>query len=239
MAIDFGMNTPTQQESYERSRPQTPSASKEGNNSSNNSSHTNTILAPSATSPGHRQNFDTFMGGTSSRPHTRPASPFKPSFSVPTTPPDLYLVTRNSPNISQSLCENFQPDQLFPEASGMPAMPHTSPPQHHQSIDSNIMASFQNPDVPSSHIQQPQHQGQSGTFVSRSTNKLGMSGSSPLPAQNVVPPGMQHYQQQGPNNMWQPNFDGLLPDGQSPSDSWSTGSTHGQAVPTTLNVEDW
>ena len=32
------------------------------------------------------------MGGAVSRPHTRPATPFNPSFSVPATPPDLYLV---------------------------------------------------------------------------------------------------------------------------------------------------
>ena len=37
---------------------------------------------------------------------------------------------------------------------------------------------------------------------------------------------------------WQPNFDGMLQDGQSP-DSWSTGSAQGQPAPTTLNVEDW
>ncbi|CRK13054.1 hypothetical protein BN1723_009908 [Verticillium longisporum] len=44
---------------------------------------------------------------------------------------------------------------------------------------------------------------------------------------------------QGPGNLWQSNFEGLVPDGQSPSDSWSTGSAQGQAVPNTLNVEDW
>src|SRR5690606_17844561 len=58
-----------------------------------------------------RQNTDAFMGGTASRPHTRPTTPFNPSFSVPGTPPDLYLVTRNSPNLSQAIWENFQPDQ--------------------------------------------------------------------------------------------------------------------------------
>ena len=37
--------------------------------------------------------------------------------------------------------------------------------------------------------------------------------------------------------MWQ-GFD-AMPDGQSPSDSWSNASAQGPAVPTTLNVEDW
>lgn len=61
--------------------------------------------------------------------HTRPPTPFNPpSFSVPATPPDLYLVTRNSPRISQALWENFLPDQLFPEGSGVVGM-QNSPPQ--------------------------------------------------------------------------------------------------------------
>ena len=54
-------------------------------------------------------------------------------------------------------------------------------------------------------------------------------------------PGLAAFQQ--PNHgshLWQTNFDGLVPDGQSPSDtSWSSGSAPGQPVPNTLNVEDW
>ncbi|KAK5998181.1 Cutinase transcription factor 1 alpha [Cladobotryum mycophilum] len=131
MSIDFTGNTPTPQESYERSRPQTPSTVKNENGSQR----------PSAASPPARQGgTDTFMGGTSSRPQTRPATPFNPSFSVPATPPDLYLVTRNSPNISQSLWENFQPDQLFPESSSMPAFPNLSPSQTHQTLDQTLMS---------------------------------------------------------------------------------------------------
>ncbi|RXG48709.1 hypothetical protein VDGE_09033 [Verticillium dahliae] len=232
MAIDFSVNTPTPQESYERSRPQTPSLMSKNEGQSNNAA-----MAPPMASPGHRQNPDTFMGGTSSRPHTRPATPFNPSFSVPATPPDLYLVTRNSPNISQSLWENFQPDQLFPDSAGMPAMPQMSPPQNHQGVDPNIMAQFGN-----THAQQGNmpHQGQSaqGAFApSRSSNEPGLAGS-PLQAQNMVHSNMTSFPQ-GPGNLWQPNFEGLVPDGQSPSDSWSTGSAQGQAVPNTLNVEDW
>ncbi|KFA73635.1 hypothetical protein S40288_02610 [Stachybotrys chartarum IBT 40288] len=202
MAIDFTTNTPTPQESYERSRPQTPSA-----------------LRTEAMQPPGRQSMgnDTFMGGTNSRPHTRPATPFNPSFSVPATPPDLYLVTRNSPNISQSLWENFQPDQLFPESSSMPPFPSLSPTQTHQSLDHALANSMppNNMATTPGNVNQFQQRGQGN---------------------GLLQPGMHGFQ--GQANMWQPNFDGTLHDGQSP-DSWSTGSAQGQAVPATLNVEDW
>ncbi|OLN95606.1 Cutinase transcription factor 1 alpha 1, partial [Colletotrichum chlorophyti] len=245
MAIDFSVNTPTPQESYERSRPQTPSHMK-GDGASNAQP-----MAPPVTSPNHRQPADTFMGGTSSRPHTRPATPFNPSFSVPATPPDLYLVTRNSPNISQSLWENFQPDQLFPDSASMPAFPHMSPPPpNQQGMEAGMMSQMQNPNI------QTGITGQSSQFQQRSINKTGMGGSPP----HGLASGVQGFQQQpplqqpqaqaqGPNpnnngnslnsSLWTANFDGLMPDGQSPSDSWSTGSAQGQPVPNTLNVEDW
>lgn len=215
MAIDFCANAPTPQESYERSRPQTPSAGKNERASS--------MQPPNVPSPNSRPagGADTFMGGTNSRPHTRPASPFNPSFSVPATPPDLYLVTRNSPNISQSLWENFQPDQLFPESSSMPALPSLSPPQTYQNLDQNLMARL----TPSSMA--PAAQGQPGThFQVRGQGQGQGNGVMPVPAF------------QGQSNMWQSNFEGGMPDGQSP-DSWSTGSAQGQPAPTTLNVEDW
>ncbi|KAK7441623.1 fungal specific transcription factor domain-containing protein [Colletotrichum acutatum] len=246
MAIDFSVNTPTPQESYERSRPQTPSHMK-GDGGPNQQT-----MPPPITSPNVRQNADTFMGGTSSRPQTRPATPFNPSFSVPATPPDLYLVTRNSPNISQSLWENFQPDQLFPDSASMPAFPHMSPPPNHHGIDTGLMAQLQN--------QNTSHglPAQNSQFQARGPTKQGLSGS-PQQGTNVLGSGMQGFQQQQPqqqqqahgqgqssnnnnslnSNLWTANFDGLMPDGQSPSDSWSTGSAQGQPVPNTLNVEDW
>lgn len=225
MAIDFSVNTPTPQESYERSRPQTPSVVREGN------------MPPPMASPGHRPNHDTFMGGSSSRPQTRPATPFNPSFSVPATPPDLYLVTRASPNLSQSLWENFQPDQLFPDSSGMPAVPQISPSQNQQSIDQSIYAQMNNmqPGTMQQSQQPQQQESAQSAYGNQSSAKRG-SESSPPRGQNMMP-AMSNFQQQG--SLWQPNFDGLLPDGQSPSDSWSTGSAQGQPVPNTLNVEDW
>ncbi|QPH09948.1 Cutinase transcription factor 1 alpha [Epichloe festucae Fl1] len=211
MAIDFTANAPTPQESYERSRPQTPSAIK--------NEPAPTMQPPTVVSPSNRPTAaDTFMGGTNSRPQTRPATPFNPSFSVPATPPDLYLVTRNSPNLSQSLWENFQPDQLFPESSSMPAFPHLSPTQTHPDLTHNLMPHM----TPNG-----MSQGQAGNqFQSRGGQGQGNGG---VPIQGFPAPAA---------SMWQANFDGGIHDGQSP-DSWSTSSAQGQPAPTTLNVEDW
>ncbi|KAI1377547.1 fungal-specific transcription factor domain-containing protein [Hypoxylon crocopeplum] len=216
MAIDFSINPPMHQESYERSRPQTP----------RNEQVTNPPqMGPPINSPNTRSG-DTFMGGTNSRPHTRPATPFNPSFSLPTTPPDLYLVTRNSPNLSQSLWENFQPDQLFPESSQIP-LPQTSPSQNQQTLDPNLVSSMQAGMSPQSPGQQPNQ------FQPRMPIKA--TGASPQQANNFLQPGMGGFHPQT-NTMWPGgDMNTGLPDGQSPSDSWSTGS----AVPATLNVEDW
>ncbi|KAI1763763.1 fungal-specific transcription factor domain-containing protein [Hypoxylon sp. FL1150] len=221
MAIDFNINTPMHQESYERSRPQTPR-----NEPIQNTPH----MGPPITSPNTRGG-DTFMGGTNSRPHTRPATPFNPSFSVPTTPPDLYLVTRTSPNLSQSLWENFQPDQLFPESSQIP-LPQMSPSQNQQSLDPNLVSPMQ-PGM------SPQSPRQAAPFLPRMPSKS--TCTSPQQANNFLQPGLGGFQTQTNNNSLWPGDDVNtgMPDGQSPSDSWSTGSAQGQPVPATLNVEDW
>jgi hypothetical protein len=225
MALDFNVNNgPAPQESYERSRPQTPSHTP-GREMGHGLAP---MAAPPISSPNSsRQNQDTFMGGTNSRPHTRPPTPFNPSFSVPATPPDLYLVTRNSPNLSQSIWENFQPDQLFPEGSGSMQANQFSPPQPHN-LDPSLMPHMGMP-------QQMPNQGQSAQLPQRMrTGQPGMSGSPP---QGMLQPGMAGYQvQQG---MWQGGFDPSMqdPQGHSPSDSLS--NTSAQAVPMTMNVEDW
>lgn len=214
MALDFSVNqTPAPQESYERSRPQTPQ-------------NAAPMAAPPIASPNSRQNQDTFMGGTNSRPHTRPPTPFNPSFSVPATPPDLYLVTRNSPNLSQSLWENFQPDQLFPEGSASMSMPQFSPPQpqHHPNVDPNLM--------PQMNLVQQLAQAQSTQLPQRMRGSQGGMGGSPIQASTILQSGFQ-----GQPGMWQGDFNQNMPEGHSPSDTWS--STSGQAVPATLNVEDW
>lgn len=213
MAIDFTANTPTPHESYERSRPQTPSAGTREN--------ANPMQPPPIQSPNSRANTtgDTFMGGTNSRPQTRPATPFNPSFSVPPTPPDLYLVTRNSPNISQSMWENFQPDQLFPDSSSMPAFPTMSPSQANQTLEQNLMTHMPPATMPHNGVPA------ASTFDFQSNQGSGF----------LQPNAAQAFQ--GHHQMWQGNFEGL-PDGQSP-ESWSTGSAPGGPAPTTLNVEDW
>ncbi|PFH55331.1 hypothetical protein XA68_18567 [Ophiocordyceps unilateralis] len=214
IAIDFTANAPTPQESYERSRPQTPSTSCKNDGGS-------TMQPPDLPSPGARPETgtDAFMGGTASRPQTRPASPFYPSLSLPATTPDLYLVTRNSPNLSHSLWENFQPDQLFPESSSLPVIPRLSPTQAHDNLDQDVMARL----TPSNMA--PPLQGEPATsFPARGQDQ----GNGLI---NV--PGFQAQPA-----IWHSNVDLGLHDGQSP-DSWSTGSAQGQSAPTTLNVEDW
>lgn len=240
MAIDFSVSTPTQPESYERSRPQTPAQP------TRHEGH----MGPPLASPNARS-ADTFMGGTSSRPHTRPATPFNPSFSVPATPPDLYLVTRNSPNLSQSIWENFQPDQLFPENTAIPQFPQMSPPQGNQGLDPNLMVQLQGmpqmggqgtqyqqqqqppppPPLPPQQGQQHHQQGQQQGQRTTTAPSKGLSGS-PSQSSNMLQPNLGFQ-----GNMWQDQHG--VPDGHSPSDSWSTGSAAGQAVPATLNVEDW
>ncbi|KAI2607398.1 fungal-specific transcription factor domain-containing protein [Hypoxylon fragiforme] len=222
MALDFSINTPVHQESYERSRPQTPR---------NEQAQGQPQMGPPLHSPNARSG-DAFMGGTNSRPHTRPATPFNPSFSVPATPPDLYLVTRNSPNLSQSIWENFQPDQLFPESSHLP-MPQMSPSQNHQTLDPNLVSSMQAG-------MSPQQNGPTNQFLPRMPNKA--ANASPQQANTFLQPGLGNYQPQtntATNNLWPNDVNAGMPDGQSPSDSWSTGSAQGQPVPATLNVEDW
>ncbi|KAI9054772.1 hypothetical protein LZ554_001920 [Drepanopeziza brunnea f. sp. 'monogermtubi'] len=223
MSLDFNVNNgPAPQESYERSRPQTPShtPSRElGHNIA-------PMAAPPVTSPHTRPN-DAFMGGSSSRPHTRPATPFNPSFSVPATPPDLYLVTRNSPNLSQSLWENFQPDQLFPEGSASMQNNQFSSPHSHQNLDPNLM--------PHMSMNQMPNQNQAAQLPQRMRGQGNMAGSPQVSTLNLSG-GLGYQVQPG---MWQQGFDSGMqdPQGHSPSDSLSNASV--QAVPMTMNVEDW
>ncbi|KAK1755950.1 GPI ethanolamine phosphate transferase [Echria macrotheca] len=223
MAIDFSVSTPQPQESYERSGSQTPSHAAKGEQLPS------AMAPPHLASPNTRNGGDAFMGGTASRPQTRPATPFNPSFSVPATPPDLYLVTRNSPNLSQAIWENFQPDQLFPESSALPV--YVSPSQAHQGLDQGMMAQMQSHNLQGN--QEPQSQ--------FGVPKRGVTGSPLQGHSGLMPGGMGGFQgqQPGAGNMWQSNFDTSMMDGQSPSDTWSNSSAQGQPVPSTLNVEDW
>ena len=229
MAIDFSVSTPQPQESYERSGSQTPNLAAKAD------TLPSVMPPPAMASPNTRNTGgDAFMGGTASRPQTRPATPFNPSFSVPATPPDLYLVTRNSPNLSQAVWENFQPDQLFPENSALPV--YVSPSQAHQTLDASVMAQMQSHNL--------QDSGPGNQFA-QGLPKRGAAGS-PLQGQSVLMPGaelggssFQNQQPNAANNMWQTGFEAPMMDGPSPSDSWSSGSAPGVPVPSTLNLEDW
>ena len=159
----------------------------------------------------------------SSRAATRPVTPFNQSLSVPATPPEFFLVTRSSPSISQSLWENFQPNQLFPDDTGLP---YFSPPPPANALDPQL---------------QQQQQGMVG-----GGSEMGLGGGDGQSMQ----PGMMHHHHGSPGiPVKQPwlgsdmygitvqDVAGLAP-GSSPEDTWSNSST-GAGVPATLNVEDW
>ncbi|KFY06306.1 hypothetical protein V491_08717, partial [Pseudogymnoascus sp. VKM F-3775] len=121
----------------------------------------------------------------------------------------------NSPSISQALWENFQPDQLFPEGSGVVGM-QNSPPQGN--------AQWGSPPGMGG-MGRGQRMGSMGSQGGQ--GDVGMSGL--YPPGNGTAPGAW-------GAMGQPGFDGAQgAQGQSPSESWSSAT----AVPATLNVEDW
>lgn len=214
MEFGYSSGPPAPQLSYERSRPQTPS------------------LTPSRelgqqctgpvglSSPPIRNVSDQFLPPGPSRSGTRPTSPFPGGFSIPATPPDLFLVTRNSPSISQSLWENFQPDQLFPDGTNM-SMSFSSP--NGNSVDPQLQMSQQ--------LQQSQQvmQARGGDDGSYSALRETASNMA-LPQVNNM--GMH-------NQGW--SMDGMLGQGMEhqQDDNWSNSSISAPIVPNTLNVEDW
>ena len=221
MELGFTNGPPAPQVSYERSRPQTPAVTP-----SRDLGQQVTVppmSAPSTLSPNMRQTHDAFLGTGNSRGNTRPPTPFNPSFSIPTTPPDLYLVTRNSPPISQSLWENYQPEQLFPNGTNM-GLPYQFPPNQQQNLDPQLsMPHMQTPGLQQSSMQGQQQLPQRG----------GRDG--PPSMQGMHMDQMQGIQQNNSLQSWPPPFSG-----DSPEDSWSNSSRgQGQSVPTALNVEDW
>lgn len=156
MELGFTNGPPAPQVSYERSRPQTPAITP----SRELGQQGPLSVAPMAAPPteNSRQNHDAFMG--SSRNNTRPPTPFNGNYSIPPTPPDLYLVTRESPHISQQLWENFQPGYLFPENTNI------SLPQYatDQALDPQLqMPQMSSPAVLQTPIQ-PQQQMQRGSI---------------------------------------------------------------------------
>ena len=232
MELPFTNGPPAPQVSYERSRPQTPAATPSRDLGQAPNPAAMGAPAGSATSPNLRQQqTDTFMGGINSRSNTRPPTPFNPSFSIPATPPDLYLVTRNSPPISQNIWENFQPDQLFPESSGTLSLSQFSPPA--QGLDPTLSQTMpqmggQTPNLQASQIPV---QGQTTQLPQRGARPPGPA--SPMPGMSGPGPGPTMG-----SMMWPNSFESMDLSASSPEDTWSN-SSKGQPVPTTLNVEDW
>ncbi|KAL9005394.1 MAG: hypothetical protein Q9188_001836 [Gyalolechia gomerana] len=224
MEIGYSTGPPVPQVSYERSRPQTPAATP--SRELGQPASVAPMAAPS-TSPNLRQSNDAFLGTGNSRGNTRPPTPFNPSYSIPATPPDLFLVTRDSPHISQSLWENFQPDQLFPDGTNMSFTPFNG----QQALDPQLqMPQMQSPGMlhPPMQPQQLPPRAIPGSQDSQG-NIQAMQDVSGLPQ-------MQGIQQVNTTPGW-PQYHG---DGQSPEDSWSNSSRgKGPVAPTTLNVEDW
>ncbi|KAL4803978.1 fungal-specific transcription factor domain-containing protein [Aspergillus unguis] len=221
---------PTPPVSYERSRPQTPAAtpSRELGQST---------LPPQHGSPTVPK--DGIVGSGNSRANTRPATPFNNQFSLPATPPDLFLVTRTSPNLSPSLWENFQPDQLFPDGTAI--FPELTSPQS-AAVDPQLQMQSQ---LQAHGLDQRSMVPQQISSATRTTMP-GTQGSpevlSGLPAIGLQGQQPQMYGMD-PQASWP--MQGMDPtvtapmDNASQDDNWSSSSRSGPTAPTTLNVEDW
>lgn len=236
--MDLGVpngSGPTPPVSYERSRPQTPAVTP--------SRELNQPPLGGQQSPNtHRGPHDPMAGIGNSRANTRPTTPFNGQFSLPATPPDFFLVTRTSPNLSPSLWENFQPDQLFPD--GTTFFPElTSPQPPPASADPNLQMSSQ---MPGMTPRPPMMNGQAVHGRSMS-----MSQSSPpvmpgIPGAMGMQPHPPQMYMEGQQQPWPPmqgidgTMSGAAMDAASQdNDNWSSSSRSGPTAPTTLNVEDW
>ena len=221
--LSFSHGPPAPPVSYERSRPPTPSVTP------SREFGPQQVNMGRISSPPMRNVGDQFLPAASrgpsrgpSRVGTRANSPFN-GYSIPATPPDLFLVTRNSPPISQSLWENFQPDQLFPDGASV-RMPF-----------SPVNGNFVDPQ-----LQMPQSQ-QMGAppqmHHQRSGSDHNMTGIQSHP--NLGVPGSS----MGGIPSWPAIDTGLVDSGFGGSqadDNWSTSSrSNAPSVPIALNVEDW
>ena len=217
--------TPAPNVSYERSRPQTPSTAPLREVPNQSMAPIATMAAPSTSGP-PRQQSDTFMGSTNSQANTRATTPFNASYAVPTTPPDLFLVTRDSPHLSQSIWENFQPDQLFPDSTNFVF--------DGSNLQPNLDPQLQMPQIPTPDLLQTplQNAQQLPPRMARDSGQPNLANNA---ADMSAISQMQGGLQQGtPQQVWPNQYTG---DAHSPEDSWSNSSRNG--VPTSLNMEDW
>ncbi|KAJ5580850.1 hypothetical protein N7450_007151 [Penicillium hetheringtonii] len=234
MDLPLANGGPTPPVSYERSRPQTPAVTPSRELHQPPLGH----QSPNA----HRGPQDPISGPSNSRSNTRPTTPFNAQFSLPATPPDFFLVTRTSPNLSPSLWENFQPDQLFPDGTAIfPEL--TSPPPATVDPALQIPSNLQPPNMNQRPMMGPQPQQMPGG------RSMSVSQGSPQ-MMSGVPGAMGMQASQGPQvfgmegQTWpMQGLDGTLSgaalDAASQDDNWSSSSRSGPTAPTTLNVEDW
>lgn len=234
--MNFGGGPPAAQMSYERSRPVSPVNQPPRESNEHDGQQMPNM---SASSPPMRQTQDAFMG--ISRSGTRASTPFN-TFSYPGTPPDLFLHTRNSPNISQDLWQNYQPDQLFPPDSTSFGL--QSPQQ--QMMDPMLRGPAPPGQRPGQPFVAPQHMGAPVTMQPMGqppplqTSGPHMPGGNmqPMPFQQS-PGGWSHMQ--GIQHDHRQSMSSAMGDPGSAGgeDTWSNSSTGGPIVPTTLNVGDW
>ncbi|KAJ8604954.1 hypothetical protein MRB53_041630 [Persea americana] len=230
----FSNGTPAPQMSYERSRPQTPAITPSRELGPPNMP----VIAPAAPSPKIPRN-DAFMGN--SRANTRPTTPFNPGPSYPGTPPDLFLVTRNSPTISQDLWNNFQPDQLFPADTSL-AFPSSNSPN--QSTSGFIDPQLGNAQMPDRHT--PGSNPSMTPQTQRPTPHLNQSYQPNMNQRNAhlhQTNGQHPYQhgrvQQNDPHGWA-HVENLNAQKQRNEETISNSSmSQGPVAPATLNVEDW
>ena len=251
--LGYPNGQPTAQMSYERSRPQTPSITP-STETPHQQHHQNipTMAPPMQGSSPQIPRNDAFMG--TSRDSTRQTTPFASA-----DPPDLFLVTRNSPSIPQDIWSNFQPDQLFPADTNL-SLPNTSP--------SSTQTNF-NIDPQLAHPPQPMHSNTRSSLHAMSSQAppQAQSGQHPafatMPPQSMAPqadvcvqpqqpPGHEHMtdgvappHHQTNSQAWA-QYGAINQQGQQPMDhrneeSWNGGSLNqgGLTIPTSMNVEDW
>ncbi|KAI5282750.1 Transcriptional activator of fatty acid utilization [Ascosphaera aggregata] len=270
-----GGGTSAPQMSYERSRPQTPVDRAMDANGDGTQSHTQHLASTQQQQQqqcGNQALHDSALGDAPEAVDygvTRPTTPFNHpySFSIPNTPPDLFLVTRNSPNLSQTMWENFQPDQLFPdgamggvsineELNFCPSdpVPESVPPG--VTIDNNVNGragtihdaavdpSLQTSAIPhtSGHIPNvPMHNAHAPTSVMpHEALPAAEDGTKPQDQKHAFSPGgYQPSPLNGTSGLGPPPNPGDRPPSDDDWSSSSRGASGGPIVPLTLNVEDW
>lgn len=245
----YNNGAPSAQMSYERSRPVTPANG--AANHDGNHQETPTMAPPqpqaNQSSPNMPRN-DAFMGN--SRNATRQTTPFNMGQPYPSTPPDLYLVTRNSPSISHDIWNNFEPTQLFPDNTNL-TMPNLSPTQPHSFVDSQMAAGGNALGQQAGPGQQPgmgHGPGQQTQFAIHGGSMAGDAAAAAAAAASMpgqgVPGGHAHsWAQLNAMNAGhvgnKPGSGGGAGSNAAHEETMSNSSSGQPIAPTTLNVEDW